>query len=331
MTPDFGSVSYPMPCHSGHMPIPNIGREPLNGFYQADLKRLRSIADKHGINKRGSVEVLRASLIHRVVLHGVDLSWEGIQSKSNAELGDLLRIFGIKASGSHKDRRQRLWLHVTQDVNKLKIETLGLASREELVELCKRLELPTKGPRTLLIGQVEEVLNSQNKAWGKIKRSLRRSGLTSKPNLKTTNFQDDDNEKSIFVREATTAVLENARQILTRMGPKDGLGSGLEILASNPSNFARMVQTVGLVRGALWSRDATSFLLKMMHARGYPTTVEHASEAIHRAALAIADDWVHGDSPSIRTYGITSLNERFDHAGIEDLRARVDRLKLRST
>ena len=46
MTPDFGSVSYPMPCHSGHMPIPNIGREPLNGLYQADLKRLRSIADK---------------------------------------------------------------------------------------------------------------------------------------------------------------------------------------------------------------------------------------------------------------------------------------------
>ena len=123
-------------------------------------------------------------MIHRVVLHGVDLSWEGIQSKSNAELGDLLRIFGIKASGSHKDRRQRLWLHVTQDVNKLKIETLGLASREELVETCKRLELPIKGPRTLLIGQVEEVLNSQNKAWGKI-RSLRRSGLTSKPNLKT--------------------------------------------------------------------------------------------------------------------------------------------------
>ena len=83
---------------------------------------------------------------------------------------------------------------MTQDVNKLKIETLALASREELVELCKRLELPTKGPRTLLIGQVEEVLNSQNKAWGKIKRSLRRSGLTSKPNLKTTNFQDGDNE-----------------------------------------------------------------------------------------------------------------------------------------
>ena len=39
-----------------------------------------------------------------------------------------------------------------------------------------------------------------------------------------------------------------------------------------------------------------------------------------QGCLAIADDWVHGDSPSIRTYGITSLNERFDHAGIEDLR-----------
>ena len=95
-------------------------------------------------------------------------------------------------------------------------------------------------------------------------------------------FQDDDNEKSIFVREATTAVLENARQILTRMGPKDGLGSGLEILASNLLTLPRMVQTVGLVRGALWSREATSFLLKMMHARGYPITVEHAFEAIHR-------------------------------------------------
>ena len=313
------------------MPIPNIGREPLNGLYQADLKRLRSIADKNGINKRGSVEVLRASLIHRVVLPSVDLSWEGIQSKSNAELGDLLRIFGIKASGSHKDRRQRLWLHVTQDVNKLKIESLALASREELVDLCKRLELPTEGSRTLLTGNVEEVLTSQNKAWGKIKRSLRRSGLTSKLKLMTTDFQDNRDEKLILVREATPAILENVRQILIRLGPKDGLGSRLGILASNPSDFARMVQTVGLVRGPLWSREATSFLLEMMHARGYPITVGHTSEAIHKAAIAIVDDWMHGDSPSIRTYGITSLNERFDHAGIEDLRARVNRLKPRST
>ena len=79
-----------------------------------------------------------------------------------------------------------------------------------------------------------------------------------------------------------------------------------------------MVQTVGLVRGRFGPVRLKVFS-EMMHARGYPTTVEHASEAIHRAASAIADDWVHGDSPSIRTYGITSLNERFDHAGIEDL------------
>ena len=91
--------------------------------------------------------MLRAKLIHRVVLHSVDLSWEGIQSKSNAELGDLLRIFGIKASGSHKDRRQRLWLHVTQDVNKLKIETLALASREELVETVQAARITHQGTK----------------------------------------------------------------------------------------------------------------------------------------------------------------------------------------
>ncbi|MEC7170696.1 MAG: hypothetical protein VXW08_06730, partial [Candidatus Thermoplasmatota archaeon] len=151
------------------MPIPRIGYEPLNSLYRADLRALRSIAAENGINKRGSVEVLRASLIHRMVLPGVDLSWEGIQSRSNAELGDLLRIFGVKASGSHRERRQRMWLHISQDANKMTVDSLALAGREEVVHLCEMLELPTEGTRTVLVGHVAGVLTSQNKAWGRIK------------------------------------------------------------------------------------------------------------------------------------------------------------------
>ena len=54
-------------------------------------------------------------MIKQKVLSEIDLSWEGIQGTSHGELGEILKIFGIKSSGSHKERRRRLWLHLNFD------------------------------------------------------------------------------------------------------------------------------------------------------------------------------------------------------------------------
>ena len=80
----------------------------LDGLYRGRLVELRGRAEELGVSKSGSVEVLRARLIHYLVLPEQDLSWDGIQSMSHSDLGEVLKIFGIKSSGSQRERRQRL-------------------------------------------------------------------------------------------------------------------------------------------------------------------------------------------------------------------------------
>ena len=82
----------------------------LTGLYRARLEGLRETASELGLPKTGNVEQLRASLIKHQCLSGWDLSWEGIQKLSNDDLGPILATFGIKRSGSIKDKKQRLWL-----------------------------------------------------------------------------------------------------------------------------------------------------------------------------------------------------------------------------
>ena len=106
----------------------------LNSLYTERLQNLRQRAEGAGISKSGSVEVLRARLIRHQVLSEHDLSWEGIQSMSHKEMGDVLKVFGIKSSGSHKERRQRLWLHLNYDSRRMTIETVSYT----------HLTLPTK-------------------------------------------------------------------------------------------------------------------------------------------------------------------------------------------
>ena len=96
---------------------------------------------------------------------------------SHKGIGEILKLFGIKSSGSHKERRQRLWLHLNFDSRRLTVEHLAEMDREELHELCQRLELPLTGNRTVLMGHVAGVLTSQANGWGRIKRSLRRTGI----------------------------------------------------------------------------------------------------------------------------------------------------------
>ena len=103
-----------------------IDSELLSSIYTGRLQNLRQRAEECGIPKTGSVEVLRAKLICEEILPDLDLSWEGIQSMSHKEIGQILKVFGIKSSGSHKERRQRLWLHLNYDSRRMTIENLSL-------------------------------------------------------------------------------------------------------------------------------------------------------------------------------------------------------------
>ena len=163
----------------------------LSSVYTERLQSLRSRAEENGISKSGSVEVLRARLISNLVLSDMDLSWEGIQSMSHKELGEVLKVFGIKSSGSHKERRQRLWLHLNYDSRRMTIENLAEMNRDDLHEMCKSLELELTGNRTVLMGRVAGVLTSQSRGWGRIKRSLKRNGIpTSSPTSIDTEEKD---------------------------------------------------------------------------------------------------------------------------------------------
>lgn len=305
----------------GGMAIPEVDPLVLDRLYRSDLRSLRENAEHEGISKRGSVEVLRASLIHHHVLSDLDLSWEGIQSFSNRELGDLLRIFGVKASGSHKERRQRIWLHVTQDANRLTVESLATMERQKLVDLCRNLEIPSNGPRTVLMGHVAGVLASQRRAWGHIKRSLRRNGLLGDPKLETTKVRTSEGDSKIGVRVPDVASLEDVSDLLSHALDNGELDDSrvLQSLSSDPGKFGRMVGTVGLVRGPIWDQSSTDLLISIMSVRGLKIVSERTHRDIHLAASRIAECWVGDSDEMLEGVDVESLRHRFDDIGVEEL------------
>ena len=176
----------------------------LNSLYMGRLQSLRQRAEDSGTSKSGSVEVLRARLISNLVLAEVDFSWEGIQSMPHKEIGEVLKVFGIKSSGSHKERRQRLWLHLSYDSRRMTIENLAEMNRDDLHEMCKKLELDLTGNRTVLMGRVAGVLTSQINGWGRIKRSLRRNGLqTSMPQEPKQEIKTEERVKPVSYTHLT--------------------------------------------------------------------------------------------------------------------------------
>jgi len=146
----------------------------LATLYQARFDDLKDIAGEHNLPKTGPVESLRARLIRALVLDDWDLSTAGMRAISNNDLGELLGLFGIKKSGSIKARRQRLYLHLNHDPKTLTTDNLDQMTRDELHALCKELELPLSGNKQSLLARVAGVLASQENAWGKVKKSLRR-------------------------------------------------------------------------------------------------------------------------------------------------------------
>ena len=158
-----------------------IDTERLATLHTSKLEQLKDTASEAGIPRTGSVERLRIRLIQSIIIPEEDLSWEGIQDISNQQLTDLLKIFGIKSSGSQKDKRQRIWLHIYHDPKKLTIDSLTEMNRDDLHELCARLEMPRSGNKTQLVGRVAGVLSNQEGAWGRIKRSVKRGSSSSAP------------------------------------------------------------------------------------------------------------------------------------------------------
>ena len=148
--------------------------ELLNELYQARFDGLKELAVTYNLPKNGSVEVVRARLIQQLILDEWDLSPNGIKNLLNAEIGEILGIFGIKKSGSIRARRQRLYLHLNHDPKQFVPESLDSMTRDELHELCKTLELPLSGNKQTLLVRIAGVLAYQQGGWGKVKKSLRR-------------------------------------------------------------------------------------------------------------------------------------------------------------
>ena len=269
----------------------------LNSLYMGRLQNLRQRAEDSGISKSGSVEVLRARLISNLVLSEVDFSWEGIQSMPHKEIGEVLKVFGIKSSGSHKERRQRLWLHLSYDSRRMTIENLAEMNRDDLHEMCKKLELDLTGNRTVLMGRVAGVLTSQINGWGRIKRSLRRNGLQTstpqepEPEIKTVEKVTPKIPIEEFHSVPAEALLEDASDSLL-IGldnqPANVQGDILTIHA-RVSDLERMVGTILRGHGGSWGDSERDLLLRLADRRGWPIDEQFVRHRILMVATNIAE------------------------------------------
>ena len=269
----------------------------LSSIYTGRLQNLRGRAEESGISKSGSVEVLRARLISKLVLSDMDLSWEGIQSMSHKEMGEVLKVFGIKSSGSHKERRQRLWLHLNYDSRRMTIENLAEMNRDDLHEMCKSLELELTGNRTVLMGRVAGVLTSQMRGWGRIKRSLRRNGIRTSSQTKIEKEEKDAEQASIevpsedFQAIPSQALLEDAGDsILIGIDNQSSHVQGdLLTIHARVGDLERMVGTILRSHGGSWGEAEKDLLLRLIDRRGWPIDEQFVRHRILMVATNIAE------------------------------------------
>ena len=136
----------------------------------------------------------------------------------NAEIGEILGVFGIKKSGSVRARRQRLYLHLNHDPKQFVPESLDSMTRDQLHELCKTLELPLSGNKQTLLVRVAGVLAYQQGGWGKVKKSLRRpkSGdstivipIPSEESNNESPVQETPSEHEAVIEKVETFVSEH--------------------------------------------------------------------------------------------------------------------------
>ena len=277
-----------------------VDSELLSTIYTGRLQNLRLRAEECGIPKTGSVEVLRAKLICEEILQDLDLSWEGIQSMSHKEIGGVLKVFGIKSSGSHKERRQRLWLHLNFDSRRLTIEYLAEMSRDDLHEMCKNLELDLTGNRTVLMGRVAGGLTSQLNGWGRIKRSLRRNGIQT-PIFQVPATESEAERTEVqriveisgedFQSVPSTATLEDASDsIVLGIDKLESRAQGdLLTIQARTEDLERMVGTILRGHGGIWGPEEKELLLRLAERRGWPLTEQFVRNRITTVATNIAE------------------------------------------
>jgi len=167
-----------------------IDTELLNSLFQAKLAELRDLAVENNLPKTGNVEQLRAKLIATLVLNQFDFTDSGINKMQNNELTEILGLFGVKKSGAKKAKMRRLWLHLNGDPKKLNVSTIGDMTREELHALCITFDLPRSGNKNVLMGRVAGVLSSEEKSWGRVKKSLRTGQKTIETDVEPSSDND---------------------------------------------------------------------------------------------------------------------------------------------
>ena len=283
-----------------------IDRVLLDALYRDRLRGLRNRAEEAGLSKSGSVEVVRARLIQHHILGDDDLSWEGIQSMTHKEIGEVLKVFGIKSSGSHKERRQRLWLHLNFDSRRLTVERLAEMDRDTLQELCQKLEVRVTGNRTVLMAQVGGVLTNQANGWGRIKRSLWRSGIPDvSEGVAEVEIEDvvedveaeleespaEPEEEVDFQRTASEAVLEDASDALVFDLDKaeSSVQGALLTIQARVEDLERMVGTILRGHGGHWGEEEQVLLIKLAERRGWPLDEEEVRSRVRRVATNIAE------------------------------------------
>ena len=279
-----------------------IDRVLLDALYRDRLRGLRNRAEEAGLSKSGSVEVVRARLIQHHILGDDDLSWEGIQSMTHKEIGEVLKVFGIKSSGSHKERRQRLWLHLNFDSRRLTAERLAEMDRDTLQELCQKLERRVTGSRTVLMARVGGVLTNQANGWGRIKRSLWRSGIPDvSEGVAEVEIEDveaeleespaEPEEEIDFQRTASEAVLEDASDALVFDLDKaeSSVQGALLTIQARVEDLERMVGTILRGHGGHWGEEEQVLLIKLAERRGWPLEEEEVRSRVRRVATNIAE------------------------------------------
>ena len=182
-------------------------------LYQAKFDRLKEVASINEISKKGPVEIVRARLIQNLVLSEWDLSENNIKSIKNNHLGELLGVFGLKKSGSIRERRQRLYLHLYQDPKIMTTENLDKMNKNDIHTMCKTLELPLTGDKQTLLVRVAGVLASQQGSWGKVKKSLKRHNENARSKIVIPSpLEDYEDSESESLQETVSKFIEDHPQ-----------------------------------------------------------------------------------------------------------------------
>ena len=114
----------------------------------------------------------------------------------------------MKKSGSIRERRQRLYLHLYEDPKILTAENLDKMNKQDIHSLCKILELPLTGDKQTLLVRVAGVLASQQGSWGKVKKSLKRKNDNAKSKITIPNPSEDDDYQSTNIQDSVEKFIE---------------------------------------------------------------------------------------------------------------------------